>query len=128
MEPESDHSSPAEKAEEPTISLDDIFELSAKGKISNTRFVVGETTANQVEEAWGAPEQVTEAEGVHFLKYSSHAVDIGMVNDEVRDIPACQKALTNAQDGGVLPPPTDEITRKVNGRLWASFYHADFYS
>ncbi|WP_163538213.1 beta-N-acetylhexosaminidase [Gracilibacillus sp. YIM 98692] len=76
-------------------SLDNIFEWAEQGKILDSNIIVGETTADDVQEAWGEPGEIADTDVGLFLNYPSHDIDVGITDDMVSDVRSAQKTYTS---------------------------------
>lgn len=90
-------SSPEESGseEETAPDLDDIFEKAAQGGMPGLSPVVGETTAQEVQEAWGEPEEVNETKDDRMLNYASRNVEVGVIDEVVSEIRSTQEEITS---------------------------------
>ncbi|ASK63992.1 beta-N-acetylhexosaminidase [Virgibacillus phasianinus] len=77
---------------EPT--LDSIFDLAKQGKIPDSNIIVGETTVDEVQEAWGKPNGTSDTNAGLFLNYPSHGIDVGITGDIVSDLRSSQDQFT----------------------------------
>lgn len=86
-----------EKEDDPNTeeSLDDIFSSAKQGNLPDTNIVVGETTADDVQEAWGEPNETTDTDAARFLNYPSHDTDVGITDDVVTDMRSSQEQVTS---------------------------------
>lgn len=89
-------SSGNEKKEAPEAdpSLDSIFDFATQGKVPGVNIVVGETTADDVQEAWGNPEETADTNVGRFLNYPSHGIDVGITDNIVSDMRSSQNKFT----------------------------------
>ncbi|WP_101845241.1 beta-N-acetylhexosaminidase [Halobacillus sp. Marseille-P3879] len=76
-------------------SLDTIFDLAEQGKIPDSPIVIGETTANDVQEAWGKPEETDDTDAGLFLNYSSRDIDVGIAENIVSDVRSSEEKVTS---------------------------------
>ncbi|MCP3028683.1 beta-N-acetylhexosaminidase [Halobacillus sp. A5] len=84
-----------EESGESETSLDIIFDLAKQGEIPDSPIVVGETTADDVQETWGEPEETNDTDAGLFLTYPSHDIDIGIADDIVTDIRSSKETVTS---------------------------------
>ncbi|MFD1363445.1 beta-N-acetylhexosaminidase [Lentibacillus salinarum] len=76
-------------------SLDSIFDLAKQGKVMDNNIVVGETTADDVQEAWGEPDEKADTDVGLFLNYTSHDIDVGTTDNIVSDMRSSQDQFTS---------------------------------
>ncbi|WP_431801520.1 beta-N-acetylhexosaminidase [Halobacillus andaensis] len=76
-------------------SLDTIFDLAEQGKIPDSPIVVGETTADDVQETWGEPEETDNTDAGLFLNYSSRDIDVGIAENIVSDVRSSEEKVTS---------------------------------
>jgi beta-N-acetylhexosaminidase len=76
-------------------SLETIFDLAKQGKILDSPIVVGETTADDVQETWGDSEEINDTDVGLFLNYPSHDIDVGIEDNIVSDIRSSRETITS---------------------------------
>ncbi|WP_106498316.1 beta-N-acetylhexosaminidase [Lentibacillus sp. Marseille-P4043] len=76
-------------------SLDNIFDSAKQGKVMDSHIVVGDTTADDVQEAWGEPDEKSETDVGLFLNYPSRDIDVGITDDIVSDMRSSQEIFTS---------------------------------
>ncbi|SFB24040.1 beta-N-acetylhexosaminidase [Lentibacillus halodurans] len=74
-------------------SLDKIFDLAKQGKILDRDIIVGETTADDVQKAWGEPDNTDDTDVGLFLNYPSHDIDVGITDNIVSDMRSSQETF-----------------------------------
>ncbi|MFG6150281.1 beta-N-acetylhexosaminidase [Halobacillus sp. B23F22_1] len=84
-----------EESGESEPSLDTIFSLAKQGEIPDSTIVVGETSAEEVKEKWGAPEKDENTDAGLFLKYPSHEIDVGTEEGIVAELRSSQETMTS---------------------------------
>ncbi|MGY0694691.1 beta-N-acetylhexosaminidase [Virgibacillus sp. FSP13] len=82
------------EASELESALDNIFNLAKQGKIPDSNILVGETTSDDVQEAWGEPNETADTEVGRFLNYPSHDINVGITDDIVSDMRSSQETFT----------------------------------
>lgn len=76
-------------------SLGNIFDLAKQGKIPVSNIVVGEATADKVQEAWEDLDETTDTVVGPFLNYLSHDINVGITGDIVSDLRSSQDQFTS---------------------------------
>ncbi|WP_130860613.1 beta-N-acetylhexosaminidase [Gracilibacillus phocaeensis] len=78
----------------PEAALEEVFRQAEQGKVADYPFVVGVSTGEEVEAAWGAPDHTSDTDVGRFLEYSEQQADVGMTEDTVTDIRAAGETLS----------------------------------
>ncbi|KXH86968.1 beta-N-acetylhexosaminidase [Sporosarcina sp. HYO08] len=75
-------------------SLDSIFDLAKQGEIPGGTIVVGETTADEVQESLGKPDETADTNVGLFLNYPSDGINVGITDNIVSDLRSSQDQFT----------------------------------
>lgn len=75
-------------------SLESIFDLAKEGKIPGGEIVVGETTADDIQELLGNPGETSDTNVGLFLNYPSLGIDVGITDNIVSDVHSSEDSFT----------------------------------